>query len=172
MQQFTVPQFIDVEDKIFGPITVRQFVIMLTCLLFSAAAYKLTDFALFVTEALLIFALGGIIAFLRINGRPFHYFILNIIQTMKKPKLRVWNNQWGKSREKDETVAVKQVAKIQPKPLYARSKLAEVSLIVDTGGVYRGGDEDIEISNVKWQISNKFVCYLLLEIYNLVKYAQ
>ena len=27
MQQFVVPQFIDVEDKIIGSITVRQFII-------------------------------------------------------------------------------------------------------------------------------------------------
>ena len=27
--RFTVPQFIDVEDKIFGPLTTRQFLIML-----------------------------------------------------------------------------------------------------------------------------------------------
>lgn len=147
MQQFTVPQFIDVEDKIFGPITVRQFVIMLACLLFSAVAYKLSDFALFITEAVLIFIIGGIIAFLRINGRPFHYFILNVIQTMKKPKLRVWNSQTGKGREKEETITIKQVAKIQPKSLYARSKLAELSLVVDTGGAYEGGDEDIQVKS-------------------------
>ncbi|KKS92044.1 MAG: hypothetical protein UV69_C0039G0006, partial [Parcubacteria group bacterium GW2011_GWE2_43_12] len=29
MQQFVVPQFIDVEDKIIGPITVRQFIIIM-----------------------------------------------------------------------------------------------------------------------------------------------
>ena len=29
MDRFVVPQFIDVEDKIFGPVTVRQFLILL-----------------------------------------------------------------------------------------------------------------------------------------------
>jgi hypothetical protein len=151
MQQFTIPQFIDVEDKIIGPITVRQFLIMLTCLLLSAAAYKLSDLSLFITEAVIFFALGGIVSFLRINGRPFHYFILNVVQTLKKPKLRVWNSQAGKEKSKLETddISIKQAAKIQPKPLYARSKLAEMSLIVDTGGVYGGGDQSVEISNIK-----------------------
>ena len=27
--QFVVPQFIEVEDKIFGPVTTRQFVVLL-----------------------------------------------------------------------------------------------------------------------------------------------
>ncbi|PIT93506.1 hypothetical protein COU00_03980 [Candidatus Falkowbacteria bacterium CG10_big_fil_rev_8_21_14_0_10_43_11] len=144
MQQFTVPQFIDVEDKIIGPITVRQFVIMLVCMFISAVAYKLSDLALFITLTVLCFGVGGIIAFLRINGRPFHYFILNVIQTLKKPKLRVWNNQLGKEVKelKEEEIEIKQVIKIQPKPLYARSKLAEAALIVDTGGAYQGGNED------------------------------
>ena len=149
MQQFTVPQFIDVEDKVFGPITVRQFVIILVCFLCSALAYKLADFALFLTLAFGFFIIGGIVAFLRINGRPFHYFVLNAIQTFKKPKIRVWNNRLSKTEKEMrgvETLKIKQVARLQRKPLYARSKLAEVSLIVDTGGVYQGGDTDIEMT--------------------------
>ena len=147
MQQFTVPQFIDVEDKIFGPITVRQFVILLFCFMVSAISYKLADFALFLVLTLVFFVSGGIIAFLKINGRPFHYFILNLIQTFKKPNVRVWNNKLGKTKKElqgiDE-IKMEQVARLQKKPLYAKSKLAEVSLIVDTGGVYKGGDEDIQ----------------------------
>jgi len=147
MQQFTVPQFIDVEDKIFGPITVRQFVIILTAFMLSAIAYKLADFALFLTLTFLFFVVGGIIAFLKINGRPFHYFVLNFIQTLKKPKVRVWNNKLLKTDKELRDLpdnSIKQVAKLQRKPLYAKSKLAEVSLIVDTGGVYQGGDDDIK----------------------------
>lgn len=147
MQQFTVPQFIDVEDKIFGPITVRQFVIILTAFMLSAIAYKLADFALFLTLTFLFFVVGGIIAFLKINGRPFHYFVLNFIQTLKKPKIRVWNNKLSKTDKELRDLpdnSIKQVAKLQRKPLYAKSKLAEVSLIVDTGGVYQGGDDDIK----------------------------
>jgi len=147
MQQFTVPQFIDVEDKIFGPITVRQFVIILTAFMLSAISYKLADFALFLTLTFLFFVIGGIIAFLKINGRPFHYFVLNFIQTLKKPKVRVWNNKLSKTDKELRDLpdnSIKQVAKLQRKPLYAKSKLAEVSLIVDTGGVYQGGDDDIK----------------------------
>jgi len=148
MQQFNVPQFIDVEDKVLGPITVRQFVIILICGLFSAVAYKLSDFALFLTLTILFFGIGGIIAFLRVNGRPFHYFILNLIQTLKKPKLRIWNNQLSKtSRElkDDQEIKIEQIVRVQKKQPYPKSRLAEVSLIVDTGGVYQGGDDDVEL---------------------------
>lgn len=147
MQQFTVPQFIDVEDKIFGPITVRQFLIILVAFMVSVVTYRLADFALFITLTILYFVIAGIIAFLKINGRPFHYFILNFIQTLKKPKIRVWNNKLSKTDKELKDLPeeeFKQMAKIQRKPLYAKSKLAEVALMVDTGGVYAGGDNDIK----------------------------
>ena len=48
MQKFIVPQFIDVESKIIGPITTRQFLIMLAGLILGFAAYKLSDLGSFI----------------------------------------------------------------------------------------------------------------------------
>lgn len=149
MQQFTVPQFIDVEDKVFGPITVRQFVIILLCGVVSAIMYRLLDFIWFLIMTLAIFIGGGIVAFLRVNGRPFHYFVLNVLQTLKKPKLRLWNNQLGKTAAELQEIAAAPPPppKQAHKQRYGASKLAEVSLVVDTGGMYRGGDEDVQPMN-------------------------
>jgi len=149
MQQFTVPQFIDVEDKILGPITGRQFIILLAAFVASGIAYKLAEFITFVFLSLFFLISAGILAFLKINGQPFHLFILNVIQTLKKPKLRIWHNQYAKTRKElieQEAPEIKKAELIPKKPIYAKSRLAEVSLIVDTGGVYQGGDEDIEIN--------------------------
>ena len=54
-QRFIVPQFIDAEDKILGPITVRQFIIMIVGGLLIFAAYKLADFGLFLLEAFVMY---------------------------------------------------------------------------------------------------------------------
>lgn len=145
MQQFTVPQFIDVEDKVFGPITVRQFVIILFCGVLTAIAYRLLDLIMFIIVTLGIFGLGGVVAFLRVNGRPFHFFVLNLLQTITKPKLRLWNNRLGKTKNdlRDVVEVPKAPPKTPRKPRYGASKLAEVSLVVDTGGVYGGGDESV-----------------------------
>lgn len=147
MQQFIVPQFIDVEDKVIGPITTRQFIIMLTGFLIIGISYKLFDFSLFITFGLIILAVTGIIAFLKINGRPFHYFILNIFQTFKRPKLRIWHfiaNELDYAIEKRNPAAS---VKTAPGKHYTASRLAELSLIVDTKGAYRGegGDSQIEV---------------------------
>src|SRR3989338_6179494 len=78
MEQFVVPQFIDVEDKIFGPITTRQFIILLVGGGIVFLAYRFGDLALF---AVILAVVGGItflFAFGKINGQLFHYFLLNI----------------------------------------------------------------------------------------------
>lgn len=149
MQQFTVPQFIDVEDKIIGPITVRQFIIMLVTVLLIAACFKLFDFALFLLLSIVLFSVGCIFAFVKINGAPFHYFSLNLVQTLKKPRLRVWR--------KDDTLVnaleIEDPAPAAAAPArrqYSASRLNELSLIVDTQGSYQGeGDESVVISRRK-----------------------
>jgi len=141
MQQFIVPQFIDVEDKIIGPITTRQFVVLLAGFLIIGISYKIFDFSLFVTFGLMVLAITGTIAFLRINGRPFHYFILNLFQTLKRPKLRIWYFIAGNIDYKTEEKNFTPPAKPAPEKHYTASRLAELSLIVDTQGGYRGEKE-------------------------------
>jgi hypothetical protein len=140
MQQFVVPQFIDVEDKVIGPITVRQFIIMLVGFLIAGISYKFFNFTLFVVFGLATVAVFGVFAFLKINGRPFHYFILTLFQTFRRTKLRVWHhavNQVDYNPEKREPAAA---ARPLPEKHYFSSRLAELSLIVDTKGAYRGED--------------------------------
>jgi hypothetical protein len=143
MQQFTVPQFIDVEDKIIGPVTTRQFLIMMSAFILIAICYKLLDFAAFAATGLFIFAIFGIVAFLKINGRPFHFFLLNLVQTLKKPRIRIWNYLAGgiPLEESDIMPSPKTSAKeLLPfeHRYMSRSRLAELSLVVDTRGVYQG----------------------------------
>ena len=140
MQQFVVPQFIDVEDKVIGPITVRQFITLLGGAGLVFVAYKLTDFALFMVEFVVISGITFGFAFIKINGRPVHYFLLNVFQTTQRPHLRTW--------QKDFTTAELKEFMKKPAPKTASvaashnrartSRLAELSLIVDTGGVYQG----------------------------------
>jgi len=108
MQQFVVPQFIDVEDKIIGPITTRQFIILLTAILTDFVAFKLLTFIFFVIFVLIFTGFAIVVAFVKINGQAFHYFLLNLFQTLRRPGLRVW--------DKEATSAeIKEFAKTAPK---------------------------------------------------------
>lgn len=147
--QYVIPQFIDVEDKIIGPIAVRQFIIIIITALACFLFYKLFDFWLFILLAILTVAIGGALAFLKVNGRPFHYFILNLFATSKKPKLRVWqkivSSEDLKQAEEKKDIIVPIPAK---KPM-VRSRLAELALIVDTGGLYEADADEITLNNSK-----------------------
>ena len=148
MQQFTIPQFIDVEDKVIGPITARQFIIILGGFMLVAIFYKLFDFSLFVFLSIVILLIVSVFAFARINGRPFHFFVLNLIQTIKKPNLRVWYHTILLANEEDED-QMKIVPNIPiDKKHYTNSRLAELSLIVDTKGAFRGAEENSEVKSL------------------------
>lgn len=138
MQQFVVPQFIDVEDKIFGPITTRQFLILLAAGLLIFIAYKYADFALFITILAIIGGLALTFAFVKINGQTFHYFLLNILQTTRRPGLRIWRKEYSKGeldylrQQKPEEVELKEElkrAKVE--------RIRDLALIVNTGGFYK-----------------------------------
>lgn len=144
MQQFTVPQFIDVEDKIIGPITARQFIIFLVAAIIMAIAYRLFDFALFVTVSVLIFIFAVVLGFVKINGQAFHLFLLNIIQTWRRPGIRVWNNRLVTVINMEKIPTLKFDSTKSSKEYYKKSRLAELSLVVDTEGEYRGADEEDE----------------------------
>ena len=139
MSQFVVPQFIDVEDKILGPLTVRQFVILLVMSGVDFLLFELVDFALFLALGIPIFAFGFTLAFIKINGQPFHFYLLNLAQYSRRPTLKVWNKNLT-----DQEVREYVIQKPLPPPeqrirkeALTTSRLNEVSLIVNTGGVYR-----------------------------------
>lgn len=153
--RFIVPQFIDAEDRIWGPITVRQFAIVIVGALFIFISYRLSDFALFLTQTIVIVLLIILFAFAKINGAPFHMFLLNMIQTLKRPKIRIWKKEYIKVEEfrgKDENIKAEVYV---PKPPLANRKLSELSLIIDTGGVYRGEQEANLMNNLASKQINK-----------------
>jgi len=134
-----VPQFIDVEDKIFGPITTRQFIIILVGGTIEFVLFKLLSFVTFIIIGFPLLALTGTLAFFRVNGQPFHFFLLNLVQTMRRPRLKVWDNTLtaGELRELMREVPEKPPPKPPTKEPLSVTKLQELSLIVNTGGVYK-----------------------------------
>ncbi|HBU27698.1 TPA: hypothetical protein DEB00_01105 [Candidatus Uhrbacteria bacterium] len=144
-EQFVIPQFIDVESKIIGPVTVRQFTLIMASGLVGAVIYKLFDFSLFL---LLVIPLGIVtllFAFVKINGQGLHYVALNWVQTLRRPSLRVWNKNKSDA-ELRAKIFKKELPPPPPsytKPSLHGSRLRDLSLVVNTGGVFVPDDEKI-----------------------------
>ncbi len=142
MQQFVVPQFIEVEDKIFGPITIRQFIILLAAGLVIFLAYRYADFGLFLAITVFAGGVAVIFSFARPNGQAFHYFLLNIIQSFRKPNLRVWCKYYSKKElnylRKEEEVEVSEFIEVKK---IKSDHIRDLSLVVNTGGFYNPDEE-------------------------------
>ena len=98
MNQFLVPQFLEVEDKIIGPITTRQFVIMLVTFLILFIVFKLADFELFIIAAVVLGGFSLTLSFAKIKGQSFHFFLLNVFQNFKNPSRRIWKKDYTKKQ--------------------------------------------------------------------------
>lgn len=155
MEKFIVPQFIDIENKILGPITVRQFVTVAVGGTFIFISYRLADFALFLLLTPIIGIMTGVVAFVRFNGLPFHIFLFNVVATYKKPILRVWLKSEDTVTKKSLREGRKKDAKdaqpaYVPRKSVSSEKLSELALIIDTGGVYKGEEEANKSSSVAY----------------------
>jgi hypothetical protein len=97
--QFQVPQFLDVEDKIIGPFTIKQFIYLAGSVGFAYVAWRYIPY-LGILVSMGFLALGGALAFYRPNQKPFVYLIESAATYITSSRLYVWKR---KTQEKMET---------------------------------------------------------------------
>jgi hypothetical protein len=128
--RFQVPQFIDIEDKIFGPLTIKQFVYIaggagLAFILFRAIPFVVISIPLMLL--VIIFSLA--LAFYQVNNKP----LLNMIQSAFgyaiSSKLYLWKKS-DKSPEKTPQAIVNQQTPIYV-PKLSQSKLHDLTWSLD-----------------------------------------
>ena len=88
--QFQVPQFIEVEDKIFGPLTFKQFLYVGGGLGGAYMFYRFLPFYAAVPVMMGIAGLGAALAFYQYNGRPFIAAVENGFYFLTRSKLYLW----------------------------------------------------------------------------------
>ncbi len=88
--QFKVPQFIDIEDKIVGPLTLKQFLYLLAGVGFLAVLWFYLKLTLFIIIAIPVAILVLGLAFYKVNGRPLVYLLGSLTKYLTKPKLYLW----------------------------------------------------------------------------------
>lgn len=97
--QYQVPQFIEIEDKIFGPLTLKQFLYLAggggLCLLF----FTLLPIYFAVLCMLPVIALSLALAFYKVNDRPFIVVIEHAFGYFFGHKLYLWKQRVGPSNE-------------------------------------------------------------------------
>jgi hypothetical protein len=131
--RFQVPQFIEVEDKIFGPLTLKQFIYMAGGGGLSFIVYSFLDnITLAIVPIIIIMGISFTFAFYKINNKPF----VNVVEAAFKyylgGKLFIWKKE-QKMRPQNTTDALKDAknyASIMV-PKISDSKLKDLSWSLD-----------------------------------------
>ncbi len=128
--QFIVPQFIDIEDKVIGPFTFKQFMYMAGGLGLAFTIYKLLPIFISGPLALGVVVLAIMLTFYKVNGKPFVFTLQSFIFFMFQSKLYIWKKLPLKQQEKASQSIE---PKVEPTklPRLTESKLGDLSWSLD-----------------------------------------
>ena len=92
--QFKVPQFLDIEDKIFGPLTLKQFLYLAGSAGLAFIVYSFIG-NLFITALFVIpiASTGLALAFYKVNNKPFIFVLEAAIKYYFSEKLYIWRKK-------------------------------------------------------------------------------
>jgi len=93
MAVFQIPQFIDMEDKIVGPLTLKQFGFIATAFLLILGFFYILEIWLWLFFATVLGSLGLSLAFLKVNGRPLFSYLLSMFSFYWNPRRYFWQHQ-------------------------------------------------------------------------------
>ena len=131
--QYPIPQFIDVEDTIVGPLTVKQTVILGAgaMIVFAGTMFFVSLIAILIAIPTIVACL--LLAFYKPNGRPLYVLIINYVTFTFKPKLYLW-------RREPEGILIKCAIKRNTgkdnmsaeAKIISRNRLQELAWVLDT----------------------------------------
>ncbi len=94
MSQFSVPQFVEVEDKIIGPLTLKQFFTFLVGAFIIFLLYRFVgSFFLFLLMAVPVGAATLAFSFGQFNGRPLISVVFSMFGFFGEPRSYVFHRQ-------------------------------------------------------------------------------
>lgn len=114
--RFEVPQFIEIEDKIFGPFTWKQFVYLCGGVGVAVVLFITAPFVIFILLGIPIVGLAALLAFYPINNRPFSVFLEAIFNFYTKPTSYRWHKEQSIVYKQKNTVAPASSAAAQTIP--------------------------------------------------------
>jgi hypothetical protein len=94
--QFKVPQFLEIEDKIFGPFTFREFIYLVGGAGLCFTIYKLLGLLLGAVPILIIAGFSLLLVFYKPNNKPFINVLEYGFKYLTQSKLYIWKKNTEK----------------------------------------------------------------------------
>ncbi|MFA5830284.1 MAG: PrgI family protein [Candidatus Paceibacterota bacterium] len=131
--QYHVPQFLEVEDKIFGQLTFKQFLYIFGGLGLAYLAYVYLKIYFSIPIIIVSVMFSGALAFAKVNNKPFIYIVDAFIRYVLSPRLYIWKKLPKKKTGKD----------------------ADKNKIVPAGGVYVPPLSESGLKDLAWSLDIK-----------------
>ncbi|MFH1451307.1 MAG: PrgI family protein [bacterium] len=136
--RFQIPQFIERESKIAGPLSFKQFIFIVVAGVIVVGLWVVfadKNFFLFLLSSIIVLGATAALAFMKVDGRTLPSFLYNAIFFSFSNKLYLW--------EKKETIPtvltpkkiIKEITSKEETPLIVseKSQLQKLSKEIETG---------------------------------------
>ncbi len=127
--RFAVPQFIDIEDKLFGPLTLKQAIYLAGAGGFAVFLFVVAGFFFAVLLGGPVVLLAVALSFFKVNSQPFIAILESAFFYTLRNKLYLWKKA-APVRKADAAIAAPVVAK-PVVPALSESKLKELAWSLD-----------------------------------------
>jgi len=127
MARYQVPQFIEVEDKIFGPLTFKQFIYLAGGGGLSLMFFTLLPLWLAVIFIIPIMVFAVALAFYEVNGRPFIVVLEHAFGYLLGNKLYLWRPHTEAAAKGAAAATTKPPAPMLPVPKLSESRLKDLA---------------------------------------------
>jgi hypothetical protein len=137
--RFTVPQFIEREAKIIGPLTFKQFTYVGIGIAICFVMYYVASFYVFLISCVIFGGSGLALAFLQVNGQSLPTTLGNLFKFTLTPKIYIW-------KKRDIPI---RVLKREPIPTISKKKeeKEEIPLKIAEKSQLKKLQTNIEVSN-------------------------
>lgn len=129
--EYQVPQFIEVEDKIFGPFTLKQFIYVAggigICVMLVLYLPRILGIALAIPVA----AFSGALAFYKVNNKTFVEVLEAGFKFYTTDRLYLWKKERKSGKAEEGPVAAARAPERAPLQTLTRSRLHDLAWSLD-----------------------------------------
>ena len=131
--RFTVPQFIEREAKIVGPMTFRQFIFIAIAGAICLFVYSVAPFSVFVISCVVFGGSALALAFLEVQGRSLPVVLSNLLRFNFAPKMYLWKKSQAPIKVlKKKTVVQPEKEQETPLKIAEKSQLKKLRTEIET----------------------------------------
>lgn len=129
--RYELPQFIDVEDKLFGPLTFKQFIYLLGGGAICYICYTLFPLSIAIFFMVPVGILSAALAFYKLNTRPFIEVLQNFVSYTLRPKSFLWKRDTNQKVEVTQRPVVTPQPEVLYEPINLDRRITDISKNLD-----------------------------------------